>query len=159
MMMRNPTIWRWSHTRYHTDTIIVGRDPEILAMRPPALLKIGVNFFGVTDVPQALMAMLRHASGSLTPEEIDFVPETERPKVSFVARIWVSIYLMTLIACFAVHSILPAMLIGLPRIYGAWHHVLTGLTQHDGLAEDVLDHRLNCRAMYLNPFSRFIYGT
>jgi fatty acid desaturase len=37
MIMRNPTIWRWSHTRHRTDTIIVGRDPEIVAMRPPAL--------------------------------------------------------------------------------------------------------------------------
>ena len=36
MIMREPTIWRWSHTRHHTDTIIVGRDPEIAAMRPPA---------------------------------------------------------------------------------------------------------------------------
>ena len=45
----------------------------------------------------------------------------------------------------------------LPRLYGAWHHVLTGLTQHVGLAEDVLDHRLNCRTVYMNPFCRFIY--
>ena len=30
MIMREPTIWRWSHTRHHTDTIIVGRDPEII---------------------------------------------------------------------------------------------------------------------------------
>src|SRR5215510_13988849 len=32
MIMREPTIWRWSHARHHTDTIIVGRDPEIAAM-------------------------------------------------------------------------------------------------------------------------------
>ena len=36
MIMREPTLWRWSHARHHTDTIIVGRDPEIAAMRPPA---------------------------------------------------------------------------------------------------------------------------
>ena len=35
--------------------------------------------------------------------------------------------------------------------------LLTGLTQHIGLAEDVLDHRLNCRTMYINRFSRFVY--
>jgi len=34
---------------------------------------------------------------------------------------------------------------------------MTGLTQHIGLAEDVLDHRLNCRTMYINRFSRFVY--
>ena len=35
MIMREPEIWRWSHTRHHTDTIIVGRDPEIITPRPP----------------------------------------------------------------------------------------------------------------------------
>src|SRR5271165_6563463 len=29
MILREPEIWRWSHTRHHTDTIIVGRDPEM----------------------------------------------------------------------------------------------------------------------------------
>ncbi len=28
MIMRDPTTWRWSHTRHHTDTLVVGRDPE-----------------------------------------------------------------------------------------------------------------------------------
>ncbi|MDA8746874.1 fatty acid desaturase, partial [Litoreibacter sp.] len=54
-------------------------------------------------------------------------------------------------------SILPLMIIGLPRLYGAWHHVLTGVLQHAGLAENVLDHRLNARSVYMNPVSRFIY--
>ena len=27
MIMREPTVWRWSHTRHHTDTIIVGPRP------------------------------------------------------------------------------------------------------------------------------------
>ena len=54
-------------------------------------------------------------------------------------------------------SILPLMLIGLPRLYGAWHHVMTGLLQHGGLADNVIDHRLNSRTVYMNPVSRFIY--
>ncbi|NBR11754.1 MAG: fatty acid desaturase, partial [Alphaproteobacteria bacterium] len=29
--------------------------------------------------------------------------------------------------------------------------------QHIGLAEDVLDHRQNCRTVLMNPISRFIY--
>ena len=35
MIMRNPVTWRWSHTRHHTDKVIVGRDPEIAVMRRP----------------------------------------------------------------------------------------------------------------------------
>jgi len=156
-MVRNPVVWRWSHARHHTDTIIVGRDPEILATRPPSLGKIIITFLGLADTPQALASMVRYANGILTDAEKDFIPEGERRKVFGVARVWVAIYLATIIACFLLHSILPLMLIGLPRFYGAWHNVLTGLTQHVGLAEDVLDHRLNCRTVYMNPISRFVY--
>jgi len=156
-MMRNPVVWRWSHSRHHTDTIIIGRDPEIIAMRPPDLIKVGLNFFGILDAPQALAAMLRYAFGQLNDAEKDFIPQNEWGKAVGVARVWLAIYLATLAACFWLHSILPLMLIGLPRLYGAWHHVLTGLTQHVGLAEDVLDHRLNSRTVYMNPFSRFVY--
>ena len=66
MIMRDPTVWRWSHARHHTDTIIVGRDPEIVAMRPPALGHIAANFIGMFDVPLAFKHMAIHASGRLT---------------------------------------------------------------------------------------------
>ena len=49
------------------------------------------------------------------------------------------------------------MFVGLPSFYGAWLHLVFNLTQHAGLAEDVLDHRLNTRTVYLNPIFRFIY--
>lgn len=156
-MMRNPTIWRWSHARHHTDTVIIGRDPEIITPRPPDVVKMIGAFVAIPDAPQALAAMLRYARGRLTADEADFVPESEQPKVVFVARVWIAVYVATLIACLAMHSFLPLMLIGGPRVYGAWHHILTGFTQHIGLADDVIDHRLNCRTMYINPFSKFIY--
>jgi fatty acid desaturase len=156
-MVRNPVVWRWSHSRHHTDTIIVGRDPEIITMRPPEVAKVMLNFFGIIDTPQALVDMLRLASGKLTDGEKDFIPPSEWPKAIRIARIWTAIYAVVIIAAVWMRSILPLMLVGLPRFYGAWHHVLTGLTQHIGLAEDVLDHRLNCRTMYINPFSRFVY--
>jgi fatty acid desaturase len=156
-MIRNPVVWRWSHSRHHTDTIIVGRDPEIITPRPPDVPKVLANLFGLFDVPQSLLAMVRYAFGKVTEAEKDFIPEAERFKVVATARVWMVIYLVVIAACFYLHSILPAMLIGLPRIYGAWHHLMTGLTQHIGLAEDVLDHRLNSRTVYINPFSRFVY--
>ena len=40
MNIKEPTFWRWSHARHHTDTIIVGRDREIAAMRPPDVAKL-----------------------------------------------------------------------------------------------------------------------
>ena len=34
---------------------------------------------------------------------------------------------------------------------------MVGLLQHGGLADNVIDHRLNSRTVYMNPVSRFIY--
>ena len=157
MIMRNPTRWRWSHTRHHTDTIIVGLDPEIAVMRPPAALCVAAGFIGIFDAWDAMKMMLFNAAGTIAAEEKTFIPEMEWPKVILVARIWVLIYAVTVAACFYFHSVLPLLLVGLPRLYGAWHHVLTGLMQHGGLADNVLDHRMNSRTVYINPVSRFIY--
>lgn len=157
MIMRNPVTWRWSHTRHHTDTVIVGRDPEIAVMRPPDLLRLVLNFFGILDVWHAVVDMVRNTLGIISAEEATFIPEMEQPKAILVARIWFAIYAATIALSLYLGSILPLMLIGLPRLYGAWHHVLTGLLQHGGLADNVTDHRLNSRTVYMNPVSRFVY--
>lgn len=156
-MMRNSVVWRWSHARHHTDTIIVGRDPEISGMRPPQLIIIGLNLFGLVGTPQSFAAIARNALGRLSPDEADYVPESETPKAFRVARIHMAIYGATALACIATGSILPAMLIGLPRFYGIWLLLVMGLPQHLGLAEDVLDHRLNSRTVHMNQVLRFIY--
>lgn len=157
MMIRNPVTWRWSHARHHTDTIIVGRDPEIAVMRPPVLARLVLNVFGILDAWTGWGRMLLNASGRLDPEEATFIPDSEKPKAIRVARVWVAIYAVTIGLAVWMHSILPLMVVGLPRLYGAWHHVMTGLLQHGGLADNVTDHRLNSRTVLMNPVSRFIY--
>jgi len=156
-MVRNPVTWRWSHARHHTDTVIVGRDPEIAVMRPPDFARLVSNFFGLVDAWNGWGRMLYNASGRVHPEEASFIPEAEQPKVVRTARIWVAIYATTIALALATWSVVPLLIIGLPRFYGAWHHVMTGLLQHGGLADNVTDHRLNSRTVYMNPVSRFIY--
>ncbi len=157
MIVRNPVTWRWSHARHHTDTYIVGRDPEVAIMRPPVMLKLIGNFFGLFDAYAGWSRMLLNATGRLNAEEATYIPASEAPKVIRIARIWTAIYAATIALALSMHSILPLMVIGLPRLYGAWHHVMTGLLQHGGLADNVLDHRLNSRTVLMNPISRFIY--
>lgn len=157
MLMRNPYVWRASHVRHHTDTIIVGRDPEIIAMRPPDLLRLALDFFGLISAYQLIGRMFLHASGRMHPDEATYVRDQDTGKVFRVARIWLLIYAATIGLAISMGSILPLMVIGLPRLYGAWHHVMTGLLQHLGLAENVTDHRLNTRTVLMNPVSRFIY--
>ena len=83
MVLRESVPWRWSHTRHHSDTIIVGRDPEIAVQRPPNLFDLFVlNVFGInalTDVRQQRAAL--HVLGKLTPEERTYIPESEHGKV------------------------------------------------------------------------------
>ena len=50
------------------------------------------------------------------------------------------------------------MFIGLPSLLRRLaDSSISACTQHLGLAEDVLDHRLNSRTVYMNPFFRFLY--
>lgn len=157
MIVRNPYSWRWSHARHHTDTYIVGRDPEIAIMRPPVMFKLIGNFFGLFDAWNGWARMLLNASGKIDPEEATYIQPSDFPKVIRVARIWVAIYATTILLALYTQSILPLMVIGLPRLYGAWHHIMTGLLQHGGLADNVTDHRLNSRTVTMNPVSRFLY--
>jgi len=157
MQMRNPVNWRWSHARHHTDTIIVGRDAEIAVMRPPDLLKAGLMFTGVMDLRYAFPTLVRNAWGNLSPDEKSYIPESEWPRAVAAARWHMGVYAATIALALATRSWLPIMLVGTPRLYGTWHMVLTGLLQHIGLADNVTDHRLNSRTVYMNPVSRFIY--
>jgi fatty acid desaturase len=157
MVMRNPVTWRWSHARHHTDTYIVGRDAEIVWMRPPKTLMAVLALFDVIGVFNSLRTLVRNAAAVLSPDEKNFIPQTEWPKAIFAARVHIAIYAAAILTALALQSWLPLMLIGLPRIYGSWHMVMCGHLQHAGLAENVLDHRLNSRTVYMNPISRYIY--
>src|SRR5690606_12117628 len=54
-------------------------------------------------------------------------------------------------------TILPLMFVGIPTFVGSWLMYVYAFTQHAGLAENVLDHRLNCRTVYMNRVNRFLY--
>jgi fatty acid desaturase len=157
MVGRESVPWRWQHTRHHTDTIIVGRDPEIQVPRPPDLLGFALDFFRLKSGPKEFAHMALHCFGRLTAAEATYIPDEERHKVYRNARIYILIYAALITWAIAIHSILPLMYVGLPIFYGAWLGVIFANTNHAGLAEDVLDHRLNSRTFYMNPIFRFLY--
>lgn len=156
-MMRNPVTWRYAHARHHSDTLVVGRDPEIVAMRPARLGRILLNLVGLVDVPQAIATMLRLSVGRLSRDERDYVPEQERAAAVRTARIWLVIYAAVIATAVLTSSWLPLVLVGGPRLYGCFMHVVYGLTQHSGLGENVIDHRLNTRTVLMGPIHRFLY--
>jgi fatty acid desaturase len=156
-VFRRPTVWRWSHARHHTDTLVTGRDPEIAAQRPTDWPTLLMNVFAIRHVSGEVKKLLNNAFGRLGEEEKTFVPEMEWPKIIKEARVWVAIYAVVMAACIVTRSILPALFIGLPSLYGAWLYHFFGLTQHAGLPENVLDHRENSRTVTMNPVFRFLY--
>lgn len=157
MILRESTVWRWSHNRHHSDTIIVGRDPEIAVPRPPNIRNIILGFFSLVVYPRYFKRIMLHTLGQMAADEKTFVPASEFPKVYLRARIYVAIYAGVIGLSVYCRSILPLLLVGLANLFGTWLTVIYGLTQHAGLAENVLDHRLNCRTVYMNAIHRYLY--
>jgi fatty acid desaturase len=153
------TAVRWSHFRHHSDTIIVGRDPEIWSTRPPAWKSIFMQFFFLEGGLANLKMLIRNCFGKMNTDVKEYVPASEYRKVFWEARIWILILLGVVAACIYTKSVLPAMLVGIiPSLYGFWPVHLTALTQHVGFNEDVLDHRLNTQTCYTNFIVRFLYN-
>ena len=157
MVMRESVIWRWSHNRHHSDTIIVGRDPEIQVPRPPNMWSHLASVFNIGNYQSYFPGLINHAMGRMTAAECSFVPDTEFQKVFRNARMVLGLNLAIVASALYLHSWAPIFLFILPHFFGTWLMIVHNTTQHAGLAENVLDHRLNCRTVYMNPFSRFIY--
>jgi Na+-transporting NADH:ubiquinone oxidoreductase subunit F len=157
MVLRESVPWRWSHTRHHSDTIIVGRDAEIAFPRPINIPMTLLKFVNGEYWIRYWQRVLLHCAGKMSPEEITYIPESEYGKVILRARIYTVIYAAVIGLALYSGSILPLMFIGLPNIYGVWLMVVYGGTQHAGLAENVLDHRLNTRTVYMNAIHRYLY--
>lgn len=157
MEMREAVPWRWSHARHHSDTLIVGRDAEIIYMRPISIAGTILRFLRVRAILQYFWDVLQHAIGRMTPAERTYIPASEFGKVFWRARLYFLIYLAVIALAISMRSMLPLLFIGLPNVYGSWLLTIYAATQHAGLAENVLDHRLNTRTVYMNWLNRYLY--
>lgn len=157
-VMRRPTVWRWSHARHHTDTLITGRDQEIQVRLPIRPVRLVLDFFGFELAPREFIATFHNAFGRISPEDQSFIPDSERRRVVLEARAWLAVFAAIAGVSLWMQSLLPICLVGLvPSIGGAWLYNFFGLVQHACLPENVLDHRLNSRTVLMNPVSRFLY--
>ena len=159
MIMRNSATWRWSHARHHTDTYIVGRDPEIAVMRPPELAKLIAELLRHhRRARRSCPACCRNAAVRPDAGRDDLrARKANGPRSSASRSIYVAIYAATIALAVWMGSILPLMVIGLPR--HVWRLApcddrpaaarRAGRQRHRPPAEQ--PHRL------MNPISRFIY--
>jgi Na+-transporting NADH:ubiquinone oxidoreductase subunit F len=115
------------------------------------------DFLGLTSNPPETKKILLNIVGRFTPDELDYLPQTEHRKVVLTARVYGVIWIAVVGLCFGLGSIEPLMFVILPSFYGKWLLVAYGVTQHGGLAEDTLDHRLNSRTVRMNWLHRYLY--
>ena len=157
MTLREGYYYRWSHTRHHTHTLVVGKDPEIAVPRPPALLEIASDLFFIKDGLTQVSRLFRNASGDLTEDGKHFVPGPEVSKVVWASRLYLFAFTAVIGTCWWADSLVPALFVVLPRFYGGALSQIFNLTQHAGMAEDLRDHRASTRTVYLNPVFQFLY--
>ncbi|CAI6083828.1 fatty acid desaturase [Cohnella sp. JJ-181] len=156
LILYQATGFRWSHVRHHSDTIIVGSDPEINEPRPARWRRLLRQLLRDNVFP-TFNGLLLHALGRMKPAERELIPASEHRKLFNEARAMLAVYAALIAICFATSSVAPLLFVGLPAFYGAYLNALLIWTQHLGLYEDTLDHRLCTRTFYANPVLRFLY--
>jgi fatty acid desaturase len=157
LILIQATNYRWSHVRHHTDTIIVGSDPEIMEPRPPMWSRLLKGVVRINDLHSTVKTLFAHAFGRLNKQEKELIPASDHRALFREARVFLLVYAGIIALCFYIGSILPLMFVGLPAFYGFYLITLLNATQHLGLYEDTLDHRLCSRTFYTNPILGFLY--
>ena len=80
MVLREATPWRRSHTRHHTDTLIVGCDKEIAVQRPPGVLEVCLKFCAIRAMIREYTKIVVHCFGRLVPEDQQYIPRGGIPR-------------------------------------------------------------------------------
>ena len=157
MMLREPTLWRWQHVRHHSSTQIVGLDPEVTIKRPTSVWFLALNYLNLVNGPKMIWQDPRPCDWLLRGLHPMVVPADQLRRVVWEARTFVLGLGATLAVAVELGTIVPLLFVGLPSFYGAWFMWFCAVTQHAGLREDVLDHRMSTRTVYINPIFRFLY--
>ncbi|WP_159097930.1 fatty acid desaturase [Aminobacter sp. MSH1] len=162
MVLKEPVYDRWSHTNHHSFTIYPDIDLEILCPRPTAKrpypwIRMVVDLTRLVYMRMSIPKPIFHAFGSFSPKTREIVPETEFSKLKWSSRGFLLYYSLIVALALFTQSWLPLVYTVGAQIYGAVLFVLIGYTQHAGLEENAVDHRMNTRTMYLNPLLRFLY--
>ena len=116
MLLREPTLWRWSHFRHHSDTIIVGRDAEIGFPRPTPRWKVIVAYLNLIKGPQMVWVTAQHAVGRVDGTTAELVPEEDFRRLKWEARAFIAVLVGVIAWAIASGSIVPLLFVGLPVV-------------------------------------------
>jgi fatty acid desaturase len=106
------------------------------------------NYLNLISGPKMLWLIVQHAVGSIDPTAREVVAQRDLRRVVWEARAYAAVLVAPVAWAVATGTVVPLVFVGLPSFYGAWMIWFFAVTQHAGLKEDVLDHRLNTRTVY-----------
>lgn len=156
MMMRPALYFRYRHAAHHSYTQDPERDPDQVPM-PQNLSGYLGEVFGMEFWPKVVGTLYRSCTARFNDKEKFFIPESERSRVIWEARLMVGFY-------FAVGavSIVTGAWIGLlafwllPRVIAEPSLRLVRMAEHTGMEEGA-DPLTNTRTTLTNPLVRFLY--
>jgi fatty acid desaturase len=148
---------RWIHLNHHVNTIMIGKDLEVLAPRPVKLGLVILDYFYLHYAVLSFWVLILHTLGIPSRGARLTVPKAKYLRMFWVSRAVLLMQLAGIALAVALRSWLPILLFTVPRIYGGVMVWLFVVTQHSGLAENVWDHRLNTRSVRVNPVLSFFY--
>ena len=158
MVLRESFLRTKSHDIHHQHTILTAQDPEIVTPSPPNYRALILNLFMIERSFKGLRDLCVHSLNRLTEKDRANGFQSLPAGALIKARLWIAILLLVGAAAFYFSSWIPLLLIGpLPTMLGGTLRHLFALSQHVGLAQNVYDHRMNTRTIYLGPITGFLY--
>jgi len=158
MVLRESFLRVKSHDIHHQHTILTDKDPEIVTPVPPNFRALLLNLFMVERAIRGMTELTTHSLNRLTAKDRQSGRVALPDGAVAKARLWIAILAGTAGLSLYLSSWLPVLLIGpLPMMFGGSLRHLFALSQHVGLAQNVYDHRLNTRTIYLGPILGFLY--
>ncbi|WP_314172786.1 fatty acid desaturase [Streptomyces winkii] len=156
LMMRPALYFRYRHAAHHSYTQDPERDPDQVPM-PDGISGYLGEVFGMEFWPKVVGTLYRGCTGRFNDRERFFLPESERPRVIWEARLMVGLYVLVAAVC-AVTGTWPALLAFwlLPRVAAEPTLRLVRMAEHTGMAEGA-DPLTNTRTTLTNPVIRFLY--
>ena len=158
MVQQTPCLLRYVHTRHHSHTALVGKDPEIILTNPMTwrdfIVKELIDLGSIWYFVKATAAL---AVGRPTRDATDCIPAAVMRRAVIEAQAYMLAYLAIIAWALAVQSWLPVLMLIAPRVFGAPTHGVILATQHFGMAQNIPDHRHTTRTMAVNPALRMLY--
>lgn len=93
-----PFFFRYDHAGHHTYYQVHGTDPEQLFAPPRTVFRYFFVLLGFQLWIRTFGWLFNHARGRIAPINAPFVPESERPKVYWEARVMLAIYAAIILA-------------------------------------------------------------